>query len=94
VIASGNGRDTSAAATLVNGNHIIDTGKLPSGTVVHARGARSAIEQQELHGIDLRGVVLVGQGKAAAAGDECQPWPRPVVESRNSPAVLFVPWSE
>lgn len=44
VIASGHRCDTSAAATLVNRDHIIDAWKLPSRTVVHACGARPAIE--------------------------------------------------
>ena len=55
VIASGHRCDTSAAATLVNRDHIIDAGKRPGWTVVHARSARSAIEPKELHGIGLPG---------------------------------------
>ena len=55
VIASGHRCDTSAAAALVNRDHIIDARKLPGRTVVHARSARSAIEPKELHGIGLQG---------------------------------------
>ena len=89
LIASGHRCDTSAAATLVNRDHIIDAGKLPGRTVVHARSARSAIEPKELRSIGLPGVVLVGQGMAPA-GDERRLRPRRVVESPNSATVLVV----
>ena len=99
VIASGHRCDTSAAAALVNSDHIIDAGKLPSGTVVHARGARSSIELRELHSIGLQRVVhrRKSYGRIVSwspPGRSVSFGPRPVVESLDSAAVLVVLQSE